>query len=95
MFEIIENNMNGRRAVIATEATFEGAKARVESYGVAFMDDDADYPNCADAYLADGRVIAIQPEGFTVKAADEFAKGVAMAKERSEAMASFDKEFGL
>lgn len=64
MFEIIESGMNGRRKVIATTDTFAAAKAKVEAMGVSFMEDDADYEGCADAYMTDGRVIAIQPEGF-------------------------------
>lgn len=65
MHELIETNMHGRRTVIATAPSFADAKAKAESMGVAFMEDDSDYPECADAYLADGRVVAIQPEGFT------------------------------
>lgn len=53
-----------RYAVIETKATFEEAKAYVETLGVVLMEDDADYVNCADAFLKDGRIIVIQPEGF-------------------------------
>lgn len=63
MIEIIETNMT-RRTVISTAANFAAAKAQVEAMGVAFMDDDADHADCADAYLNDGRIIAIQPVGF-------------------------------
>lgn len=63
MIEIIESGV--RRHVIATVETFAAAKTKVEAMGVAFMEDDADHDDCADAYLNDGRVIAIQPEGFT------------------------------
>ncbi len=68
MFEIIETSMNNRRATIATVDTFEVAKAHVEAMGVSFMEDDTDHPNCADAFLTDGRIIAIQPVGFKVAA---------------------------
>lgn len=63
--EIREIN-NGRVNVLATRETFEDAKAFVRSInvGVCHMEDDGDYPNCADAFLNDGRVIAIQPVGF-------------------------------
>lgn len=63
MINIYESNMS-RRTVIATAATFAEAKVKVEAMGVAFMEDDADHADCADAYLNDGRIIAIQPEGF-------------------------------
>jgi hypothetical protein len=63
MIQIIESNMS-RRTVIATAPDFAAAKAKVEAMGVAYMEDDADHADCADAYTNDGRVIAIQPEGF-------------------------------
>lgn len=63
--EISETNSLGRRTVIATAPDFIAAKALVEAMGVAFMEDDTDgYADCADAYLNDGRIVAIQPEGF-------------------------------
>ena len=68
MFEIIESTGIARRTVIDTAPTFEEAKAKVEAMGVAFMEDDADYPGCADAFLNDSRLIAIQPVGFKVTA---------------------------
>lgn len=67
MFEIIESPTPRQRSVIATAATFAEAKRTVEFLGVAFMDDDADFPDCADVLLIDGRVLAIQPAGFTVE----------------------------
>lgn len=63
MFEVREIG-NGRVNVIATRETFAEAKAHVESLGVTHMEDDADYTDCADALLNDGRVVAIQPVGF-------------------------------
>jgi hypothetical protein len=69
MHEIFETSITGRRDVIATAPDFAAAKARVEAMGVAFMEDDSDYPGCADAFLNDGRVVAIQPEGFTLQGA--------------------------
>lgn len=62
MFEITELGMNGRRTIIATAESFDDAKAKIEAMGVAFAEDDADYPGCADAYLNDGRCVAIQPK---------------------------------
>jgi hypothetical protein len=66
MFEIIESPTPTQRNTIATAETFEEAKAKVEAMGVVLLEDDADYPGCADAYTTDGRVLAIQPEGFTL-----------------------------
>jgi hypothetical protein len=66
MIQIIESGMNGRRNVIDTAPTFSEAKERVTTMGAAFMEDDAEHADCADAYMHDGRVIAIQPEGFTL-----------------------------
>lgn len=67
MYEIIEVNMNARRTVIATAASFEDAKKLIADKA-AFMEDDADFPDCADAFLKDGRVVAIQPVGFSLAA---------------------------
>jgi hypothetical protein len=64
MINIIESG--NRRNVIATAETFTDAKAKVIAMGVAFMEDDTDHADCADAYLIDGRIIAIQPEGLVV-----------------------------
>lgn len=63
---IYETNLPHRRTLLATAPTFDEAKAKVEAMGVAFMEDDSDYAYCADAYMNDGRIIAIQPEGFTL-----------------------------
>lgn len=64
MIEIFSTNSLGHRTVIATAPDFIAAKALVEEMGIAFMEDDADYTDCADAYLNDGSIVAIQPVGF-------------------------------
>ncbi len=66
MIEIFETNSLGRRTQVATAPDFIAAKALVEAMGVAFMEDDEDHTDCADAYLNDGRIVAIQPVGFTL-----------------------------
>jgi hypothetical protein len=66
MFEITEITLTGHREVLATAASFIAAKNKVEEMGVLHMEDDSDYPDCADAYLEGGRVVAIQPVGFKV-----------------------------
>lgn len=63
MFNIIETNMS-RRNVIKTAPTFETAIDALCEMGVAFMEEDADYPDCADALLNDGRIVVIEPVGF-------------------------------
>ena len=64
MIEIYETNSLGHRTQLATAPDFITAKALVEEMGVAFMEDDEDHTDCADAYLNDGRIVAIQPVGF-------------------------------
>ena len=66
MFNITEIGFSGRRNIIATAASFIEAKNKVEAMAPLYMEDDSDYPGCADAYLTGGRVVAIQPEGFTL-----------------------------
>jgi len=65
MIEVFESSPRGRNVILTAE-TFEEAKAQVESMGVVLMEDDSDYVDCADAFLIDGRVVAIQPVGFTL-----------------------------
>lgn len=94
---IYESNMT-RRTLLATAPTFSEAKTKVEAMGVAFMEDDLDFTDCADAYLNDGRIIAIQPDGFVITQHPSFADKIipaakAMAKERADAMTAFDAEF--
>lgn len=64
MFEVIEAGFNGYKKMHVIKPSFADAKAYVESLGVSYMEDDADYEGCADALLTDGRVVAIQPVGF-------------------------------
>ena len=66
MIAVIESPTPRQRITIATAETFIEAKALVSAMGVVFMEDDPDYDNCADAFLNDGRVLAIQPVGFTL-----------------------------
>lgn len=62
--EIHEWSGNTKR-VIGTFDSFAEAKSFAETeLGALHMEDDADYDGCADAYLSDGRVIAIQPVNF-------------------------------
>lgn len=56
--------VSNRYAVIKTCASFDEAVAYVEGLNPICFEKDADYPNCADAFLRDGRILAIQPEGF-------------------------------
>ena len=65
-YEIIETSPTGRRVILDHAETFAAAKAAVRAKGVVHMEDDADHLGCADALLNDGRLIAIQPEGFTL-----------------------------
>ncbi len=67
MHEVVEISSTGRRDVLATAPSFIAAKNAVEAMGVLHMEDDADYPGCADAYITGGRVVAIQPVGFKVQ----------------------------
>jgi hypothetical protein len=63
MFQVREFTGNTFRT-LTERASFAAAKAYVETLGVSFMEDDADHEGCADAFLTDGRIVAIQPVGF-------------------------------
>ena len=66
MFEVFERDSRLKKNVLANRASFEAAKDFVSSLGVVMLEDDKDYPGCADAFLNDGRVVAVQPVGFKV-----------------------------
>ncbi len=66
MIEIIEADSLSNRRRIATAETFEEAMTMVENMGAAFWEEDADYVDCADAFLKDGRIISVQPVGFSL-----------------------------
>jgi len=63
--QILEHSsVSERKYLVATRATFQEAIAYVESLGVIFGEIDVDYPECADYYMKDNRILSIQPEGF-------------------------------
>ena len=68
MFEILEFPTPSQRIVLGTFPSFDEAKDAVTAMGVIHMEDDDDYPGCADAYLTDQRIICVQPVGFKIAA---------------------------
>lgn len=103
MFDVQIFESNGtRRTLIDTihnnpdsdVTAFAAAKVRVAAMGAAFIEDDVDYIDCADAYLNDGRIIAIQPVGFTLTG-PAFRRDAAKAHAATmqAAAAAFDAEF--
>jgi hypothetical protein len=70
MFQLIESQMLRTHMVhilLETVATFEEALLKVEAMGAICLEEDADHEGCADAFLRDGRIMMIQPEGFTLE----------------------------
>ena len=57
----------GRQSKIAEHDTFAEAFAAVEAMNPICLEADPDYPDCADAYMADGRLITIQPHDFRAR----------------------------
>jgi hypothetical protein len=74
-------------------SAFAAAKARVAAMGVSFMEDDVDYIDCADAFMTDGRILAIQPVGFTLTKGWRRDAAKAHAQTMQDAAAAFDAEF--
>lgn len=64
MIVISEAGMNGRNVELMKVETFEDAKDYVHTLNPVCFEYDVDHKDCADAYLKDGRVLCIQPEGF-------------------------------
>lgn len=66
MYKLFESGTNGRRREISAHATREEALAALEACGEVVMGDwDEDNADCYDAYLADGRILLIEPAAFT------------------------------
>lgn len=58
-----------RKDVIATADALDSALAYVvDNLNPVLIEVDSNYPACADGILADGRVISVEPEGFTLNA---------------------------
>ena len=57
----------GRQTKIAEHETFAEAWAAIEAKGPVCLEADPDYADCADAYMADGRLITIQPHDFRAR----------------------------
>lgn len=49
------------RHELARVDDFDAALARIEAMGSVLVEADSDYPGCADAFLRDGRVVAVEP----------------------------------
>lgn len=94
MYEAIEFNVN-RHDVILTADSFEACKAAIIARGVAHIEDDEEYPNCADALMKDGTVVAIQPVGFKATQPAFVAPLVAHAAKMQAAAVAFDADFGI
>jgi hypothetical protein len=49
-----------RRTAIGVFPTFDAALAYVETLNPVLLEPDADHPGCADAFLPDTRILAIE-----------------------------------
>lgn len=62
MFEIFEATSPFTKRLISSALSLELAMDQVRAMGdVVCMEVDEDFGDCADAYLADGRLIVIEP----------------------------------
>ncbi len=70
MFIVYETPQPLQRRQIERRPSLIEAKHFVTCFAMArgatviMMEDDADNPGCADAYLSDGTLMMIEPEGF-------------------------------
>lgn len=68
-FEILETSDRPggpRRIIAAAPSLADAIELARELLPVAFLEVDADYPDCADFITSTGGVYCIQPEGFTL-----------------------------
>ncbi len=70
MIIIAESNGIGisRPTKLAERETFAEAWAYVEAMNPLCLEADPDHADCADAFLADGRILTIQPHDFRIAA---------------------------
>jgi hypothetical protein len=62
MFKVKEMGNIGRATVIASFTTFEEAERYVLEREIVCYERDGDNPGCADAFLRDGRLWAIEAD---------------------------------
>lgn len=68
-FEILEPSPRpgGPRRIVASAPSFADAvELARELFAVAFIEEDADFPGCADFITSTGGLYCIEPEGFTL-----------------------------
>ena len=61
MFEVYEMNPHSGRYVHARYDTFEAAEAHILARSPVCYERDEDHADCADAFLASGIVLSIEP----------------------------------
>lgn len=66
MFIVYDTTRPFQRKEVERFETFREAEEYVRSLGVHTFEQDASYTGCADAFMLDGRLLAIEPEGFTL-----------------------------
>jgi hypothetical protein len=64
-FQVYECN-GPWRTIAATFDSFAAAESYVQGLGVAHFERDADNAGCADAFMRDGRLLAIEPRARIV-----------------------------
>ena len=62
MFQIYTLHATHRERV-TTADSFEGALAWLRGVGIVHMEEDADFPGCADAFARNGLVYSVEPVG--------------------------------
>jgi len=63
IYEMLANGVK-RRVAFGFRNFREAEYAARQAYFPVSFDQDADYPDCADFMACDGRLYAIEPEGF-------------------------------
>ena len=71
MFKVKEMGGIGATTIIATFQTFDEAERYVLEREIVCYERDADNPGCADAFLRDGRLWAIEADRTPAAAGDD------------------------
>lgn len=65
-FHLFETRLPYAKVPLGTYETFEDAFLAVEALNCIHGDPDEQHPGCWDGFLADGRIVCIEPVGFVL-----------------------------
>lgn len=72
-FNLIESRLPATKLVLAQYDTFEAALSAAQCLVLVYGEEDDQNPGCWDGFLADGRIVSIEPVGFSTVLIEPYA----------------------